>query len=216
MNIVVIGCGRVGAGLGQALHLQGHRIAIVDKDSSTFERLGSALKSCTITGGGMDRATLLQANIERADALAAVTGSDEVNVVAARLASQFFHVPRVVARLYDPRKAAIYQRLGVQTITPITWGVNRIVELLTFFALTTTASLGSGDVDMVEAEVPPLLVGRTVHDITIPGEIHVVAISRAGKTILALAETRFQAGDWLHLALLSTSANRLQASLTLT
>lgn len=215
MNLIIIGCGRVGAGLAQALYLQGHRIVMVDKDPAAFERLGTSLKDCTVYGEGTDRATLLQAGIAQADGLAAVTGSDEINLVATRLASQFFQVPRVVARLYEPRKAAVYQRLGVQTITPITWGVNRIAELLTFFTLTTTTSLGDGDVDMVEAEVPPMLAGRTIQDMTIPGEVHVVAISRAGKTFLPMTGTCLQAGDRLHLALLATSINRLKESLTL-
>jgi trk system potassium uptake protein TrkA len=216
MKIIVIGCGRVGAGLARTLNLRGHNISVVDIDPTAFERLGPTFKGVTVTGVGIDRDVLLKAGIDRADGLAAVTGSDEINIVAARLASQFFRVPRVVARLYDPRKAEIYRRLGLQTIAPTTWGINRIAELLSFFPLTTTASLGNGEVDLVEAEVPPLLVGRTVKEVTIPGEVHVVAISRAGQTFLPLVTTVLQQGDWLHVALLATSADRLKTSLALT
>lgn len=215
MKILVIGCGRMGAGLAQTLSLQGHIVSAVDIDPGAFDRLGPAFKGQRVIGVGFDRAVLVQAGIKEADGLAAVTGSDEVNVVVARLARQFFKVPRVVARLYDPRKAAIYQRLGLQTITPITWGIHRLAELLSFFPLSTTLTLGHGEVDLVEAEAPQLLVGRTVNDITISGEIHVVAVSRSGKTFLPTSGTILQAGDWLHVALLPASADRLRELLAL-
>jgi trk system potassium uptake protein TrkA len=159
---------------------------------------------------------LLQASIERADGLAAVTGSDEANVVLARLARQVFRVPRVIARLYDPRKADVYQRLGLQTINPVTWGIHRIAELLCYAQLGPIVSLGSGDVDLVETEIPLLLVGRTVNEVTVPGEVHITAISRGGKTFLPTLGTMFQAGDLLHVAVLAASANRLDALFTLT
>jgi trk system potassium uptake protein TrkA len=215
MKIIVIGCGRMGAGLAQTLSQQGHTIAVVDIAPTAFERLGPGFKGTTIAGVGFDREVLLKAGISRADGLAAVTGSDEVNVVVARLAHQFFQVPRVVARLDDPRKADIYRRLGLQTIAPVTWGVSRIAELLSFFPLTTVASLGQGEVDLVEAEVPRLLVGRTVNEVTIPGEVHVVAISRGSKTFLPTLGTLLQPGDWLHVAMLTTSADRVKALLAL-
>jgi trk system potassium uptake protein TrkA len=199
--------------LAQTLSLRSHTITVVDNDPTAFERLGPGFKGQTVVGVGFDRQVLLKAGIERADGLAAVSASDEVNLVAARMASQIFRVPRVVARSYDPRKAEIYRRLGVQTITPVTWGINRIAELLSFFPLSTTVSLGSGEVDIIEAEVPPLLAGRTVNEVTVSGEIQVVAISRGGKTFLPTLGTVFQAGDWLHLAALAASADRLKALL---
>lgn len=215
MKIIVIGCGKVGSGLAQTLDQRGYTVSAVDIDPKAFERLGPAFKGLKIAGVGFDREVLLKAGIKRADGLAAVTGSDEVNVVTARLASQFFQVPRVVARLYDPRKAEIYRRLGLQTITPVTWGINRIAELLSYFPLTTTASLGNGQVDLVEAEAPPLLTGRVVNEVTVPGELQVVAISRGGKTFLPTLGTVLQPGDRLHLALLASSADRLKALLAL-
>jgi trk system potassium uptake protein TrkA len=199
--------------LAQTLSLRSHTITVVDNDPTAFERLGPGFKGQTVVGVGFDRQVLLKAGIERADGLAAVSASDEVNLVAARMASQIFRVPRVVARSYDPRKAEIYRRLGVQTITPVTWGINRIAELLSFFPLSTTVSLGNGEVDIIEAEVPPLLAGRTVNEVTVPGEIQVVAISRGGKTFLPTLGTVFQAGDWLHLAVLAASTDRLKALL---
>lgn len=215
MKIIIIGCGRMGAGLAQTLNLRGHSVTVVDKDPVAFERLGPAFKGQTVVGIGFDRDVLLRAGIERADGLAAVMSSDEANVVAARLASQVFHVPRVVARLYDTRKAEIYRRLGLQTIAPITWGIHQIADLLCYSPLDTVLSLGSGEVDLVKTEIPPLLVGRTVNELTVPGEIQVVAISRGGTTFLPTLGTVFQNGDLVHLVVLAASADRLRALLGL-
>ena len=215
MKIIVIGCGRMGAGLAQTLSLQGHAVTVVDVDPAAFNRLGPAFKGNTIAGSAVDRETLLAAGMERADGLAAVTASDEANVVAARLAMQVFRVPRVVARLYDPRKAEIYRRLGLHTITPVTWGIHRMAELLCYSRLDTVASLGSGEVDVVEVEVPPLLVGRTVTELTVAGEAQVVSISRAGKTFLPTLATVFHKGDLVHVVVLVSSADRLRKLLGL-
>jgi trk system potassium uptake protein TrkA len=211
MRIIIIGCGRMGAGLAQTLGQRGHTVTVVDRDSATFEQLGPHFKGQTVVGVGFDREVLLQAGIERADGLAAVTASDETNLVAARLARLVFRVPRAVARLYDPRKAEIYRRLGVQTISTTAWGIHRIAELLGYSEFDSLASLGSGAVDLVEVAAPQLLVGRTVGAMTIPGEVHVVAISRAGTTFLPTLGTHFQEGDLVHLSVQATSIERLRA-----
>ncbi len=213
MKIIIIGCGRLGAGLAQTLSQRDFGVTVVDRDPAAFERLGATFRGETLAGNGLDRDVLLKAGIERADGLAAVTASDEVNVVAARLARQLFRVPRVVARLYEPRKAEVYRRLGLMTISHVTWGISRIVELLCYSKLETIKSLGSGEVDIVEAEVPRLLVGRTVNDLSVLGEIHVVAVTRKGKTFLPMLGTEFHEGDMVHLALLASSAERLKVIL---
>jgi trk system potassium uptake protein TrkA len=215
MKFVVIGCGRVGAGLAQVLNLQGHEVSAVDKDATAFERLGPWFRGQTVTGVGFDRDVLIQAGIQHADGLAAVTASDEANVVIGRIASQMFHVPRVAARLYDPRKAEIYQRLGLQTIAPTTWGIHRLAELLSYTQMDRVLSLGGGGVEIVEVEVPPLVVGRAVRDLTILGEVHVVAISRGARTFLPTLGTVFQVGDLIHVAVAEGSATRLTAFLGL-
>jgi trk system potassium uptake protein len=215
MKIIVIGCGGVGAGLAQSLSKRTHQVTVVDINPDAFERLGPSFKGKTILGIGFDRDTLKQAGIERADGLAAVTSSDETNVVTAQVARQIFHVPRVVASLYDIRQAEIYKRLGIQTIAPTGWGINRIAELLLYSPLETVTSIGSGDVELVEAELPQLLVGKTVRELILSGEIHVVAITRANKTFLPTLGTTFREGDMLHLAVITTSANRLKELLGL-
>lgn len=215
MKFVVIGCGRVGAGLARVLILQGHVVAVVDRDPSAFDRLGPWFRGQTVTGVGFDRDVLVQAGIEHADGVAAVTASDEANVVIARVASQVFHVPKVAARLYDPRKAEIYQRLGLQTVAPTTWGIHRMAELLSYTQLDTFASVGGGGVEIVNADVPPQLEGRTVKDLVVAGEIHVVAISRGARAFIPTLGTVFQEGDLLHLAVAEGSAGRLMALLGL-
>jgi trk system potassium uptake protein len=215
VRVIVIGCGRVGAGLARSLSQRGDDVTVIDKDPAAFSRLGSDYKGKSVLGVGFDRDVLLRAGIERADALGAVTASDEANIVAGRVAVQFFHVPKVVARLYDPRKAEIYRRLGLQTIAPTTWGVSRLLELLSYSGIGSTSVIGNGDVDLVEAEVPPLLVGHTVNDVSVPGEITVAAISRGLRSMIPTLGTRFQAGDRLHLVVLATSTDLLASTLGL-
>lgn len=211
MRAIVIGCGRMGSGLAEALARRSFQITVVDADAAAFERLGADFPVKRVVGVGFDRDVLLEAGIERADALAAVTASDDVNIVTARVARHIFHVPRVVARVYDPRKAAIYHKLGLQTVSTTAWGIQRMTEMLSFSHLDVLASLGSGEVDVLEVEVPALLVGRTVNDMTMPGEAHVIAITRQGRTFLPTLGTVFQAGDLVHLA--AAGANHRLAAL---
>lgn len=210
MKIIVVGCGQMGSGLAQLLSMRGHAVTVIDKDAAAFGRLGPAFAGQTVVGIGFDRDVLLQAGIERADGLASVTDSDEANFVVARLAREQFRVPRVVARVVEPRKAEIYRRLGLQTISTTTWGVNRIANLISYAEFNDLLDLGS-DVELVEIEVGPGLVGRTVYNVTIPGEAHVVAINRGGQTFLPTSGATFQAGDLLYCAVMTASADRLKA-----
>ena len=205
MKILIIGCGRVGAGLAKTLISGGHSVNIIDKDPLAFEKLGENFKGQTAVGIGFDRDVLLKMGIERVDGLAAVTASDDVNIVAARIAKDIFHVPRVVARLYDIRQAEIYKRLGLHTIAPTEWGIHRIADLLLYSPLDTVFGIGSGDVELVEADVPHLLFGKTVRDLTVTGEIHVVSITRANKTFLPTLGTILREDDLLHIAVLTSS-----------
>jgi trk system potassium uptake protein TrkA len=211
MKVIIIGCGRMGSGLAQVLGMRGHDLTLVDNDPAAFARLGPTFTGKTIQGFGFDQDVLLEAGIKRADGVAAVTGSDEVNVVVARLARQWFHVPRVVARLYDPRKAEIYRRLGIATVAPVNWGITRMADSLVLAQLNTLCSLGDAEIEIVELEIPPLLIGRTVRDLAVPGEIQVLAIRRCGKTTLALPGVVFEAGDVLYVTVLATAIDRLKA-----
>lgn len=211
MKILIIGCGRVGVSLARSLNLKGHQVTVVDKDPLAFEHLGPSFQGQTVVGIGFDRDTLARAGIERADALAAVTSSDETNVVTARIARLTFHVPRVVARVYDPRKADIYRRLGLQTVSPVVLATSRLAELVSFSHMDTVASLGNGEVEIVMVEIPPMVAGRMVRDLAAVGEVQVIAITRVGKTFLPALTAALEEGDVVYLAVLSTAIDRLQA-----
>ncbi len=215
MKIIVVGCGRLGSGLAQYLSQNGHTVTVIDKDPAAFERLPSFFKGEKVTGVGFDRDVLLQSGIERTDAVIAVTSSDEKNAVIARVANRFFHVPKVVARLYDQRKAEIYKRLGLQAVDPTRWAIDRLAELVCYSPLGTVFSMGNGGVEIVQMEVPSLLVGRKVTELTIPGEIQVISISRGSKTFLPTLGTEFKKRDLACIAVASASGQRLKTILGL-
>jgi len=215
MNVIIMGCGRVGEAVSRLLADEGHEVVVVDYDATALARLGPDFKGRKVKGVGFDRNALVEAGIEQADAFAAASSSDNANIVAARLARNVFHVPKVVARLYDPRRAEIYRRLGLVTISSTTWGAERIHELLTHQELDPILTFGSGEVSLIAVEVPPQLVGRTVHDLTVPGEISVVTITREGKALIPLFGTQFRAGDVLHLAVLAGAMEQLESWLGL-
>jgi len=211
MKIMIIGCGRQGTELAKTLCQNESEITVVDNDPAAFERLGPPFRGQSICGDGLDRDVLVKGGIERADGVAALTASDDTNIVVARLARQVFKVPRVVARVDDPLKAEIYRRLGVETVTPVALGTQRFAELLTFSPLEPIKRLGNGDVGIVEMDVPPNLIGRMVNELTIPGEIQVIAIMREGKTFMPTLGAIFKEHEVIHLAVTSSSMDRLKA-----
>lgn len=213
MRFIVTGCGRTGSGLAQRLDAARHDVVVIDSDATSFDRLGPTFRGATVHGVGFDREVLQRAAIDRADGLAAVTGNDEVNAVVARLASRVFHVPKVVARLHDPLEAEIYRRLGVQVVAPVAWSIQRTADLLTFAQASVLISLGSGQVDLVEARAPALLDGRSAAELTVPGEVLPVALTRSGRTFLVTSTTTLQEGDIVHLAVVGASKHRLESLL---
>lgn len=213
MRTIIMGCGRVGEQVSRILDGEGHEVTIIDYDSEALARLGAEFKGRKIRGVGFDRDVLIEAGIETADAFAATSSSDNANVVAARVARNMFHVPRVIARLYDPRRAEIYQRLGLLTISSTTWGAQRIYELLTHDNLDPVMSFGSGEVKLIHIDLPPQLEGRIVNHITVTGEIVVVAITREGRAILPTLGTQFRKGDIIYLSVLASAMDRVETFL---
>jgi len=189
--------------------MQGVDVTIIDKNKSAFDALGSTFKGRTVEGIGFDQKVLSKAGIEKADALAAVTASDEANIVAARMARSFFKVPFVAARVYEPRKAKIYRRLGIQTISPVTLGIERLTSILVYPNLNIERSLGAGQVSLVDVEAGQTLAAKTLKDIEIPGEIKLVALTRNGRTSLPNDALVFQNGDILHLSVTSSARNKV-------
>ena len=215
MKYVIIGCGGMGAELALALRRGGHDATLVDRDREVVEGLDPSLRSRAIVGTGFDRGVLTRAGIEQADGLAAMTGTDETNVILARLARTVFRVPKVVARLHDPRHEDLYRRFGIQIAAPIAWAANRLADLLSYSELDAVASLGNGQVEIVQFAVPALLEGRKAGSISVPGEVQVVAISRSGLTFIPSPETVFQRDDTAHIAVSTASSKRLRAMLEL-
>lgn len=209
MKFIIIGCGRIGSGLAKHLVKRSHSVVVVDKDPTTFERLGENFKGDTVLGVGFDHDVLVKAGIGFADGVAAVTSSDEVNVIASKIARDIFHVPKVVTRLFDIHQVEIYERLGIQTVNPVAWGINRISELLLNAQLEVVSSIGSGQVELLEAEIPALMVGKTVRDHTLVGELIVAGITRDSQTFIPTLGTVFQEGDIVHLVIHSSSVNYL-------
>jgi trk system potassium uptake protein TrkA len=209
MKIIIVGCGRVGAGLAKNLSLQGLDVTVIDKNKSAFDALGPTFKGKTVEGIGFDQKVLSKAGIEKADALAAVTESDEANIVAARMARSFYRVPFVAARVYEPQKAKIYRRLGIQTISPVTLGIERLSSMLVYPNLNVERAIGAGQVNLVDVEVDQILASKRNKDIEIPGELELVAVTRNGKTSLPTDAMVFQIGDILHLSVTSTARNKV-------
>lgn len=211
MKVIIMGCGRVGTQVSHLLEGEGHTVTVIDQDPKRLDLLGPDFKGEKIQGVGFDRAVLVQAGIETADAFVATSPSDNANIVAARIARNIFHVPRVVARLYDPRRAEIYRRLGLVTISMTSWGAQRITELLTHDNLEPTYYFGRGEVSLVTLDIPPHLVGRMVSHVTVPGEISVVAIIRKGEALMTTLGTEFSEGDVAYIAVQANAMERLEA-----
>jgi trk system potassium uptake protein TrkA len=205
MKIIVMGCGRVGEQLACLLVDEGHQVAVIDYDAKALERLGPGFKGQKVVGVGFDRDVLVKAGIEQADAFAAASSSDNANIVAARIAHNIFHVPRVVARLFDPQRAEIYRRLGMLTISSTTWGAERLRELLTSAELDPQFSFGSGEVSLVGIEIPHQLAGRMVRDLTVSSEISIIAITRQGAAFIPTLGSQFKEGDLVHAAVAASS-----------
>jgi trk system potassium uptake protein TrkA len=215
MKIIVMGCGRVGEQVAFLMEQDGHEVTVIDSDGDALQRLGPKFKGRKIKGVGFDQSVLVEAGIRTADAFAATSSSDNVNIVAARIARNIFRVPHVVARLYDPRRAEIYQRLGLLTISSTNLGAERIRELITHAELEPVISFGRGEVDLIRLEVPPHLVGRAVKHLEVPGEINVACLVRQGEALVPFLGTELQTGDVVHLVVLASAMDRLSDMLDL-
>jgi trk system potassium uptake protein TrkA len=213
MNVVIMGCDRIGEQLTLLMLDQGHHVVVIDQDAAALARLPSHPRCQTVRGVGFDRDVLMKAGIEVAETFAATSLSDNANIVAARIAHNVFRVPRVVACLQDPHKVEVYQRLGLVTISPAHWGAQRINELLTHTDLAPVMTLGNGEVALIAVELPAALAGRLVRDLSVPGEVSVVAITRGETAIVPTTGTELRWGDTLHLAVLSTAMERVEALL---
>lgn len=201
MHIVVVGCGRVGSGLARTLEESGHRVAVIDRRAKSFERLGEEFGGRTVLGVGFDRDRLCEAGIEEADALAAVTNGDNSNILVARVARETFGVENVVARIYDPRRAKIYERLGVPTIATVEWATERVLQRILPTRPTAEWIDPSAKVCLIERPVPAGWAGRKLAELDLPGLARVAVITRLGEGSVAGPDTVLQEGDVVHVSI---------------
>ncbi|MCL4422424.1 MAG: TrkA family potassium uptake protein [Actinobacteria bacterium] len=215
MHVVVVGCGRVGAELGVALEMNGHTVAILDRSERAFRRLPENWAGTAIVGSGFDRDDLTRAGATRAGALAAVTSGDNSNILTARIARENFHIPHVVARIYDPRRAQIYQRLGIPTVATVTWTTDQVMRRL-FPELTVEEWHDqTGQIVLVERMLPESWGGRRLAELETTGRFLVVSVTRAGVPRLGGSALVCQEGDVLHLALAKEDLGELDRVLDL-
>lgn len=211
MHVVVVGCGRVGSGLASSLVAAGHTVGVVDKNAAAFRRLPTSLGATTTVGYGFDRDTLVAAGIERATALAAVTNGDNSNIVTARVARESFGIEHVVARIYDPQRASVFQRLGIPTVATVTWTTEQVMRRLLPGAAHVDWSEPTGGVALVELAVPVALAGRKLADLDEPGDWATTILTRMGTASLANPGLVAQEGDRVHVTVRLDALDRLRA-----
>lgn len=198
-----MGCGRVGASLAEALSRLGHQVAIIDRDPTAFHRLSEEFVGERITGMGFDREVLLRSGIEHADAFAAVSSGDNSNIISARVAREMFGVQHVVARIYDAKRAAVYERLGIPTVATVPWTTDRLLNALTHETEATRWRDPTGTIAVTEATVHEGWVGQRVSTLEEATGARVAFLIRFGAGVLPELKTVIQAGDQVYLAAVS-------------
>lgn len=213
MHVVVVGCGRVGSGLAAAIEEHGHTVAVLDRRPEAFTRLPEGFGGRTVVGVGFDRDRLRAAGIEEAGALAAVTSGDNSNILVARVARETFGIERVVARIYDPRRAAIYERLGIPTIATVQWTTDRVLQRVLPDRPAVEWIDPSARVALVERAVPDAWAGTPAIALDTDGVTRVVAVTRLGVARVPTPDLLLQDGDVVHLALAGDAIDALDERL---
>lgn len=203
MRVVVMGCGRVGSSVADGLSRIGHDVAVIDRDGTAFNRLSPDFAGQRVLGLGFDRDVLLRAGIEEADAFAAVSSGDNSNIISARLARETFGVQRVVARIYDAKRAAVYERLGIPTIATVPWTTDRLLNALLREAETTKWRDPTGTVAVVEIVLHEDWVGHRLTDLEAATGARVAFLIRFGTGQLPEPKTVIQASDQVYVAAIS-------------
>lgn len=201
MHIVIMGCGRVGSTLAHSLETRGHSVAIIDQNPDAFRRLGPEFAGLTITGNGYDREVLIEAGIERADAFAAVSSGDNSNIISARVARETFGVSRVVARIYDQRRAEVYERLGIPTVATVRWTADRILRHVLPTDQVELWRDPTSTVSIVEVAVHPGWRARPLRQLEEACGARVAFIMRFGLGTLTTPSTVLQDGDQVFMLL---------------
>lgn len=214
--MIVVGCGRVGAGLAFGLYEKGHKVTVIDQRAESFANLPADFRGRTMEADVLEHDVLRRAGIVQADGLAAVTNSDAVNAVVGHVACEVYHVPSVVARTYDPRWRSLQEAFGLQVVSSASWGAQRIEQLLLQSGLHAVLSAGSGEVEVYELVVEEAWQGRPLGEL-LPAEedCRAVALTRAGRATLPGAETRLEAGDIVYVSATLDGIGALRGRLAL-
>jgi len=199
VHVVILGCGRVGSLLADDLDALGHSVAVVDQDAKSFRKLRPDFSGITVKGVGFDRQTLENAGIERAHAFTAVSSGDNTNILAARVARETYGVENVVARIYDPRRAEVYQRLGIPTVATVSWTTTQIMRALLPLGADTEYTDPTGTMALAEVHVGPLWLGKRSRDLAEATGARIAFVTRYGAAFLPDDRTVVQDGDLVHL-----------------
>lgn len=210
-----MGCGRTGSTLAQMVEDRGHTVAVVDQNPDAFRRLGAAFEGQRVTGVGYDRDTLREAGIAEAYAFAAVSNGDNSNILAARVARETFGVANVVARIYDPGRAEVYQRLGIPTVATVRWTADQMARRLLPVGATPEFRDPSGAIVLAEVRVHLGWVGRRLETLEAASGARVAYITRLGQGIVPGAETVYQEGDLVHVIVRESEAPKVERILAL-
>lgn len=199
MKVLIVGCGRLGTELATRLFLRGHEVSVVDSDPNAFSNLPANFEGRLNEGDAINRDVLHRAGVEKADALAAVTDSDVLNAVIGHLGRDYYSVPNVVVRNHDPRYRPILEAFGLQVVSALSWGAQRIEELIYDVDVRAVFSAGNGEVEIYEVAISEECSGRTVGDLMPPNTVP-VSVTRAGRAMLPSANMVLETGDVVHVS----------------
>ena len=215
VHSIVVGCGRLGSELAVALEQSGHTVSIIDKRKTSFQRyLPENWTGRAVVGMGFDRDALDQAGIKEASAVAAVTGGDNSNILSARIAKETFQIPNVVARIQDPRRAVLYQQLGIQTVATVSWATEQVMRRLFPSESIAEWTDATGALKLIERAIPEAWAGRKLAELGEAGRFRLVGLTRGGEARLTAPETMGQEGDRLHIMVTSDAQDELDQRLT--
>lgn len=204
-----MGCGRVGSTLARSLEDRNHTVSIIDTNPDAFRRLGPTYNGLKVTGYGFDRKVLTEAGIERADAFAAVSSGDNSNIIAARVARESFGIQQVVARIYDPGRAAVYERLGISTVATVRWTADQVLRHLVPAGAEPNYRDPSGTIRLDQVPAPAGWVGERTIRFQEQSGARIAWIDRLGEGMIPTRDTVLQEGDTLHLAMREENARRV-------
>lgn len=213
MHVVIMGCGRVGSAIALELEAAGASVSIIDQSREAFRRLGGSFQGTTVTGIGFDRDIMLEAGIEKADAFAALSNGDNSNILAARVAREVFGVKNVVARIYDPARAEIYQRLGIPTVATVTWATEQVLRRLLPGGSRGEWRDPSGKVALLEVSVDNSWFGHPISEVEERTNARVAFLTRLGDAFIPDEHTVLQEGDLLHVMAHNDEIDQVTATL---